>query len=275
MKKSTFTLLLFLINCTLVYSQNYEPIELAKKLFQTDFPEVKDYSKDEFDGHPNKSDLGKNTNLSFKTLNQNEKNAVVNVTVTDSLGKGFDSYLHFEKDKTWMITAFRGLAQTGILQQMLQEFDKMSDKDIDKFLEVEKKLKTGKFQSKEEFKLLVENTRLTLELDDNIIKHFVDNKEKFLLLKDKIEQYKNANPNLKSKEISSHFDKELKELYLNSFGNFYLPCADCFIFTIGGMIDNTVGYFYENDKTKIPETNPGRVIMIREIGDGWYIFKTT
>jgi hypothetical protein len=41
------------------------------------------------------------------------------------------------------------------------------------------------------------------------------------------------------------------------------------------MIDNTVGYFYEPDKTKIPEINPSEIIMIREIGDGWYMYKTT
>lgn len=273
--KFTFTFLLFLLNCLFLLSQNYEPIDLAKKLFQTDFTDVKNYSKDEFEGHPNKSDLTKNSNLSFKTLVQNEKNAVVNITITDSLGKGFDSYLHFEKDKIWMITAFRGLAQTGMLQQMLQEFDKMSEKDIDKMLEVEKKLKSPTFQSKEDFKLLIENTKLTLDLDDNIIKHFIDNKESFLFLKEKIEQCKKANPNVISKEINTKFDKELKALYLNSFGNNYFPCEDCFMFTIGGMIDNTVGYFYENDKTKIPSSDPSRVIMIREIGDGWYIFKTT
>ena len=273
--KFTITFLLLLVNCMFIQSQNYEPIELAKKLFQTDFPDVKNYSKDEFEGHPNKSDLAKNSNLNFKTLVQDEKNAVVNVTIKDSLGKGFDSYLHFEKDQTWMITAFRGLAQMGMLQQMLQEFDKMSDKDIDKILEVEKKLKSPAFQSKEDFKFLIENTKLTLNLDDNIIKHFTDNKENFLFLKDNIEQYKKANLNVSPKEIKSHFDKELTTLYLNSFGNNYFPCADCFVLTIGGMTDNTVGYFYENDKTKIPSTDPSRVIMIREIGNGWYIFKTT
>lgn len=273
--KFTITFLLSLLNCILIYSQNYEPIDLAKKLFQTDFPDVKNYSKDEFEGRPNKSNLDKNSNLSFRILNQNEKKAVVNITITDSLGKGFDSYLHFEKDKTWMITAFRGLAQMGMLQQMLQEFDKMSEKDIDKILEVEKKLKSPAFQNKEDFKLLIENTKLTLNLDDNIIKHFIDNKEKFLVLKEKIEQYRKANPNVSTKEINTKFDRELKTLYLNSFGNNYFPCEDCFMFTIGGMIDNTVGYFYENDKTRIPSTDPSRIIMIREIGNGWYIFKTT
>lgn len=273
--KSKFTFLSIFINCILVYSQIYEPIELAKKLFLSDFPEVKNYSKDEFEGHPNKSDLGKNAILNFRTINQNDKKAVVNITITDSLGKGIDAYLHFEKEKTWMITAFRGLAQTGILEQMLREFDNMAELDIKKILEFEKKSKSKKFETLEDFKLLVENTRLTLALDDNIIKHFLDNKERFISLKEKIEKYKSVNPNLKSKEINSQFDKELKTLYLNSYGNFYFPCEDCFIFTIGGMIDNTVGYFYENDKSKIPEINPNRVIMIREIGNGWYIFKTT
>jgi len=114
--------ILFLItNSITIFAKNYEPIELAKKLFQTDFPDIKNYSTGEFEGHPNKSDLQKDAKLNFKTLSQNDSIAVVNVTVTDNLGKGFDSYLHFEKDKVWKINAFRGLAQTGMLEQMVNE----------------------------------------------------------------------------------------------------------------------------------------------------------
>jgi hypothetical protein len=41
------------------------------------------------------------------------------------------------------------------------------------------------------------------------------------------------------------------------------------------MLDNTVGYLYVKDKEDLPEMTDRRVIMIREISDGWYIYKTT
>ena len=46
-------------------------------------------------------------------------------------------------------------------------------------------------------------------------------------------------------------------------------------FSIGGMIDNSVGYFYCKDKNKLPEMSDNRYIMIKHLGDGWYLYKTT
>lgn len=42
-----------------------------------------------------------------------------------------------------------------------------------------------------------------------------------------------------------------------------------------GQLDNSVGFIYVKDKKDLPEMNPGRIIMIREITNGWYIYKTT
>lgn len=269
--KLKFVIIVLILQSIIFFGQNYEPLDLAQKLFLTDFPDVKKYSKDEFEGRPNKKDLGENVKISFKKLSQKDKTSVVNVTIIDSLGKGFDSYLHFEKNKKWMITAYRGLAQTGILEKMVSEFEKMSEDDKRKLFEFKE---TG-ITSQKDLEEIIGNAKLTLDLDDNIIKYFNDNKAKFVELKVRIEKFKNENIKLSNKEISKNFEHDLKNLLLTGYGNFYFPCSDCFIFTIGGMIDNTVGYFYEADKNKIPETNPSRVIMIREIGDGWYIFKTT
>ena len=50
---------------------------------------------------------------------------------------------------------------------------------------------------------------------------------------------------------------------------------ECLDFSIGGMLDNTVGYFYVKDKEGLPEMNLRDMIMVREIEDGWYLYKTT
>lgn len=271
------TMTVILIN--LSFSQDYEPIELAKKLMGKEiFQDISKYSTDEFGGHPNGNDIGENITFSFRTLAQTEKYAVINITLKDSLGKSVDTYLHFKKDVVWKISAFRALAMTGLLEQMKNEFEKLSDDQIDSLINLQAQEKVKIFESKEDFKYILENVKLVLESDDNIIKYFNDNKEKFENLKSKIIAFKS---NSKSEDINITDElndickTELRELYLGNFSGFKKICDECVELTIGGIIDNFVGYFYLQDKSKLPEMTKDRIIMIREIGNGWYIFKTT
>jgi hypothetical protein len=59
-----------------------------------------------------------------------------------------------------------------------------------------------------------------------------------------------------------------------SYGDYELG-GGCLVFSIGGMMDNTVGFLYVKDKKHLPKMDDSGVIMIREIGDGWYLYKTT
>lgn len=59
----------------------------------------------------------------------------------------------------------------------------MSEDDIQKMLNISRKSKFSVFKSKEDFKLHIENAKLTIGFDDDIVKHFIDNKEKFVNLK--------------------------------------------------------------------------------------------
>lgn len=189
-----------------------------------------------------------------------------------------DTYIHFEKDKVWKINAFRALAMTGMLEQAKNELEKITEKEIDSILNIKNKQKKEMYESKEDFKYQLENIKLTLEFDDNIIKHFNENKVKFEKLKSKILTFK---LNLKNKDFDKPYDLneifkiDLRELYLGKLKKYDLICDECIELIIGGMIDNTVGYFYLADKTKLPILNPSRIIMIREIENGWYMFKTT
>lgn len=127
---------------------------------------------------------------------------------------------------------------------------------------------------KEDFQYQLENIKLTLEFDDNTIMHFNENKEKFETLKNEVINFRKDTTH-NQKNINFEFQVKLNKLYLGKLSNYQLLCEECIKFTIGGMIDNTVGYFYLSDERKLPKMNPSRVIMIREIGNGWYIFKTT
>lgn len=273
MSKKLITLILIAI-CGIANAQEYKPLELVQKVF-TDKKFAKrtnKYSTGEYKGHPNASDLSKNTKLSFRLLDKSENTAVVNVTILDSLGNGIDTYAHLEKDKDWKIEAFRALAMTGFMEQALVEMEKMTDDQIDTLI----KKDNESFKSKEGFYQELENIKLTLALDDTIIEHFEKNREKFEELKNELQNTKfdKEEQTYRKINLGEQIKTDYKKLLISTISTSY-NCEDCFEFVIGGMIDNTVGYLYIPNEQNLPKMNPSRIIMIREIENGWYLFKTT
>lgn len=47
------------------------------------------------------------------------------------------------------------------------------------------------------------------------------------------------------------------------------------LYHIGGVLDNSVGYMYQPDPAKVPQVTAGYFILIRPLGGGWYLYKTT
>jgi len=273
MNKLLATLILLLI-FGITNAQKIEPLELVKKVF-TDKKFAKKtnrYSKGEYNGHPNANDLLANATLNFRLLDMSENTAVVNVTISDSLGKGIDTYAHLEKNRKWKINALRALAMTGFMQQAMQEMEKMTAEQIDSLILKDKKT----FKSKENFYQKLENIKLTLALDDTIISHFEKNREKFEELKNELENIEFNKEEKSSRKINlgEQIKVEYQKLLIKSISTRY-NCTSCFEFIIGGMIDNTVGYLYIPNKQDLPKMSPNRMIMIKEIGNGWYLFKTT
>lgn len=276
--QKTIQLFLFLFITNLSFGQSIEPLDLAKKLMSKEvFKNIEQYFTGEFKGHPNGQDLGENVILNFKLLNQSENLAVVNVTIIDSIGKGVDTYLHFEKDSIWKIKAFRSLAATGMLEKIKTEFEKMTESEIDRLIISEKESEYKMFETKEDFQFLLKNITLTLELDDNIINHFKTNQKEFERLKDlalkQIEMEK-TDPKRSSK-LLENLNADYKKLFISSISTGGYELGNGINFLIGGMVDNYVGYFYIKDKKELPQMNPNRVIMIRKINNGWYLYKTT
>lgn len=78
-----------------------------------------------------------------------------------------------------------------------------------------------------------------------------------------------------SVKLIENFKVDYGRLYISSVSTGGWELGNCINFLIGGMVDNYVGYIYVKDKKDLPEMNADRVIMIREIENGWYIYKTT
>lgn len=248
------------------------PLSIAKSIFdKTAFSDLDDHIIGEYKGRPNGTDLPKNIKTEFLLLGQFEKTAVINLTIIDSLGDVFDSYLHFEKDQgIWKMSAFRALAMTSIISKVKDELEKMSDTQIDSIIEKSKKDSTNfsMFKSKKEYQFELGNSRLTLASDQEIIDHFKKNETEFNRIRDLFITGE------KTIKFRKEYEAEYRELFISSISNGGLERSNLLEFRIGGILDNTVGYYYSKNND-VPGMNPSNMIMIREIGNGWYMYKTT
>ena len=280
-KRTKLTLLLFILTLSNTYSQtSILPLDLAKKILsKAKFTDIKKYCTGEYKGRPNGNDIDKNATLQFALLSQTVDKAVVAVTIIDKTGKGLDTYLHFSKENIWKANAFRALAMTGMIEGAKKELEQLSTKKVDSLIAISKNDTTGNsmFKSREDFDFQLGNLNLILSLDSEIIDHFNKNKIEFERLKDIA--FKNLDTTKADEERSiklcNGLENDFHKLFISSIETGGYELGNCINFSIGGMLDNTVGYLFVKDKKDVPEMNPSRIIMIREIGNGWYIYKTT
>jgi hypothetical protein len=278
MKKNLSIFLIILLLTGTAYGQNFEPLELAKKIFGKDsLANMNQYVTGEYNGRPNGQNLQMGSTTKFTLLGQTTTKAVVGMCILDSTGKGLDTYLHFEKDSTWKMNAFRALAMSGIIEQIKNELEKMTSKEVDELIKKSKKDKHPIFKSRQDYDFQLGNAKLTLELDENIQKHFLGNEKEFERIKDlALKQLGNERAdNERSIHLVEDNKSDYRKLFISSVSTGGYELGNCIKFLIGGMIDNTVGYLFIKDKNDLPEMNPDRVIMLKEIGNGWYIYKTT
>ena len=264
----------------LCHAQNYTPMELCRKILSKDtLPDIKKYCAGDFEGHPNGGDLNPAAKLSFLILDQNDSTAVINVTIADTAGNAIDTYFHFVKDSIWKASAFRALALTGMLQQMYDELKKMTPAQINKMIVMPKR--KGKdyriFKSREEYNYLLNNTELTLASDDKVIAHFEKNRISFDQLKvDFLASATKGKRNfVKALGNIGALPNKLKALYLHSVELDGEETTNTIVLNIGGIVDNHVGYMYVKNSEDVPKMSGDHFIMIRLLGDGWYLYKTT
>lgn len=279
MKQLYIILTFLLLSTTLCQGQN-DPLTLAKLIFARDsFPNLDKHVTGEYNGHPNGTDLPTNVTTDFLLLGQDEKTAVINITITDSAKQAFDGYLHFVKDDVWKVTSFRALALTGMIAQIKDMLENMTEAQIDSTIEQSKTDTIGfaMFKSKEEYKLKLGNTRLTLASDKELVNHFNENKREFNRLKDSILiEIRNVKVDEEREmKVGEQFQSDCESLFISFITAGGYQFGECINFLIGGMVDNTVGYIYAPNKNDIPKMSPHRIIMLREIGNGWYLYKTT
>jgi hypothetical protein len=156
-----------------------------------------------------------------------------------------DWYFYLNKAKTtWKLEAVRSLALPGFF------FDILHD------------LKNKPFRTDNE-EVTYENMDLIVSCDSVVKTYLVQNFNDF----QKLERSFTAG----EKNTTAHL---IKKLHLTSVQPFQSN-GRIIEFLIGGILDNSVGFFYIPDGCIPPEMNADSYIYIERIIDNWYIFKTT
>ncbi len=279
MKTRTTILSIFILTLQAVCGQPFEPLDLAQKIFGKDqFPNIDHYIYGEYKGQPNGQDIEETLTTRFSLLGQTEEQAVVGMTILDSAGNEFDTYLHFRKDTVWKMEAFRALAMTGIIEQVKIELENMTLQQVDSMIAEYGKEETQNvpFASREDYYFELDNAKLTLESDANLIKHFRENRDEFERLKEVAlaQLDKEHTAAEKSISLAKNLQPDYRKLLIRSISVGF-ELGEGLNFLIGGILDNSVGYVYAKNKTDLPKMHPSRIIMLKEIGNGWYLYKTT
>lgn len=265
------------------------PVELAQRVFdENGFSALDNYITGEYKGHPNGKDIKqKSSKRTFKLLSQTNKNAVVALTITDKEGLGTDYYLYFVKEAVWKIQAFRSLAMAGFGLSEKKQLERLNAKQIDSIIAMseQKKVVYSPFSSREEYNFKLGNARLLSLSDDGLMAFFNEHRHQFDELKEliiagkeELKKNKTADTNLDTKNWKA-IEDHWKEAYQKSFIS-YVPTSDSDFrnsveLVIWGMSDNSVGYVYIPDKQNIPMMSPDHIILLRAMGDGWFLYKTT
>ncbi|RAJ76547.1 hypothetical protein CLV59_10866 [Chitinophaga dinghuensis] len=290
MRKLTILLALIPLFCLFCFSCHTNtpnrhptsPLDVAKLIFGPDsVPDMYRYMTGEYDGTPNGQDL-KHAHLRFRVLDQQDSMALINMTVIDSAGRGEDWYLQMLKDTTWKLQTVSSLAMTGMMQVQLEELEQMPQGYLDTLITAAQQDREGNalkmLTSMDDYHFLIGNLRLVLALDDTIVQHFKDNKAAFDTLKNEALKEVTAmgthslESPVKLMKQQANAGKALliENIYAGEWGD-----PQCITFVIGGMMDNMVGYLYVPDKSHLPDLYDSSLIMLRDLGDGWYMYKTT
>jgi len=267
--------------CSCGHSKNYEdPKQLVTSFFKKEISNYKSVLKGEAKKqgfNPKKIPDGATFEI-IQMTNLNNK-AAFSVEINDQKGNIQDIYVFLNIiNAKWKITAFRSLWLPPLFYYTLKDYKNVKDSDViqeyeKRFLEAKQNNDTitksyyKKINgSKDNFVFSILNSRLVIKSDKDLIKHFNNNKLNFNELKSKIEF--NNDRILRSK---TKHKKDFDQLLINRISK----AKSILFFSIGGMIDNEVGYLFCPKEDDLPEITDRRYIMIKKIGNGWYLYKTT
>jgi hypothetical protein len=211
--------------------------------------------------------LGAGVKREAKLLYQDSSKAVVTVWLHDSV-TSMDVYFYLQHRGVWTVYAIRSLVMKDFAKNELKRLDSIPVADRGKSY-AKKHGHTWQFD--------YDNAVLWGAPDTVLADNFYRNKAAF----EKLEKYRQKRYPLKPGDTTyadAQKDKKIRkqtaqllvrEIMIDKFA----PGA--VLYHIGGVVDNSVGYLYQPDPKKLPAISAGYFILIRPLGNGWYLYKTT
>jgi hypothetical protein len=253
-----------------------EPLQIAEQfLAPAGWPDMKAYLCCEAAGQAKQETLGQQIpgrlRRTCQLLEQGPSTAVVAVELRDPAERR-DFYLHFSKEAdVWKLRAIRNLAMTHLGPPMVDLMSAMPPAEVAQY-----DLK----HPDASHAFTVGNLKLWTSSDADIAAHFRKNRAEFRKVLRLVqtgqyfaadsaaagEQAANANPAVHAL---------LRKLYLGRVTRRETGCASCLEFVIGGKVTSTVGFLYQPEPAQLPAMTPEHLIVLKPLGEGWYLYKTT
>jgi hypothetical protein len=196
----------------------------------------------------------------------------VYATTTSTPEHGEDWYLHMLwEDGGWKIEAVRKLAVPGFFYLMLEEMAANPD-----LMEQGATVPGAQVPLAAGAEVLT-NMRLVVSTDAALKDYFARHRAEILQLVAEFEQRPaltfvasdgRARP---EGSESGAIAAQIQQLHLN----YVSRQAGCIVVSIGGVLDNEVGYLYAPPSCTVPEMSPNLYILVEPIADEWFLFKTT
>lgn len=261
------------------------PFNLTRKYISgelSDYRSLLTGEAKEQDFNPRK--ISKDATISFETLLSGVNKAVIAVAIKENEDYT-DLYVFWARENDWKITALRALWLPGMFYMMLDKYKNLDENGIRH--EYEKMFNDMKNRNDtipdekivesigtlEDFRYEIRNMKLTVAPDRELMEHFSTHQDKFNALLVKVQNELLSEPDTKRIIKDSPYKNEMHDILISSVS--YPGEHKCISFLIGGMIDNSVGYLYCDDPAEVPAMSDNRYIMIRSLGNGWYLYKTT
>lgn len=268
----SFLITIFSFTSALFCAQK-TPLEIAEFILSNKDSKEK-YQKYLYENHSieldYKRDKQREYSLSYRQFKVVDYYEVINVTAKNSDNEKYDFYLYFRKDKNeWKLFDAQKLPNRTFFYVGFSK--DLNQKKVDSIIQSKGEYKL--FTSQKQFDYIKSIYSLGMKSDDEIIQHFKKLKPKFLALKNDFIKFKKTNPEYTDSKINLKFGDAYEKLTLSQIDEFLPFTRNTISFIICRNQNNAVGYYFTENKNEITAIDPGGMLFIREIGDGWYLFK--
>ncbi|MDB5271362.1 MAG: hypothetical protein JWP58_4402 [Hymenobacter sp.] len=255
------------------------PLVIAEQFVApTGWPAMKSYLCCEVAAQAKRQTLGQQipprVQRACQLVRQDSATAVVAVELRDSTSRR-DFYLHFHREaEGWKLSAIRNLAMTHLGPPMVALLAAMPPAEV---ADYDRKHPDASHD------FTLGNLRLWTSADADIAAHFYQHRAAFQEVLSRVQTGQFFDPILDADEATDEQAANadpavhalLRQLYLGRVTRRATACGSCLEFVIGGKIDSTVGLLYQPEAALLPAMQPDGLIVLRPLGDGWYLYKTT